>query len=633
MAEQDVFVPKWKRPVRIPPRVSLMHAEPGFVMASQPGRLRLAFRLAEDVREGEELKLQLFGGRNNKGGFMKARSDSPVDEEDIAVVAPGGERLPVRPDESNGTFFVTVPKGGLPAGALVHVELGGASGVRAPEGRMLNKFFVLHRSNPGGDPPTAWNADTQALIVGACTMHVLGGPTDHIHAYAPSQAAPREEIEILVRPEDRFSNLSHQPLVDVGAFLDGQELDVTAEPVPDSTCLRARVRLPAEGVHRVEVRDPRTGASAVANPTVCREARGQRGVYWGMIHGHTEMSDGTGTLDDYFRQARDEVALDFAAPGDHDHLWETSDAMWRLTCEKVKQWHEPGRFVTFLGYEWAKWRRNGDGDRNVYYLGDDRPLYRSDHGEYPTPPDLFRALRDETAIVIPHHTGHRGNFCDWKDHDPVHERLVEIYQVRGSYECSAEEGNTMPEHYPEPPFEGGYVRRALALGWRVGFTAGGDDHAGYAGTGRCRDGLMSVEAEGRTREAIWDALWHRRVVATTGPRMLLSWRLNGHPMGAELDAATEPSLSSRRTVRIEFHGTAPAREVAIIRNNEVVHVRNPGSLDCEFLWEDDVPLGDALIGPAKFCDHPFCFYYVRVTQADGAIAWASPIWIDAAPAP
>lgn len=35
-----------------------------------------------------------------------------------------------------------------------------------------------------------------------------------------------------------------------------------------------------------------------------------------------------------------------------------------------------------------------------------------------------------------------------------------------------------------------------------------------------------------------------------------------------------------------------------------------------------------MMPPAKYCDRPFCFYYVRVVQADGQAAWASPIWID-----
>ncbi len=34
---------------------------------------------------------------------------------------------------------------------------------------------------------------------------------------------------------------------------------------------------------------------------------------------------------------------------------------------------------------------------------------------------------------------------------------------------------------------------------------------------------------------------------------------------------------------------------------------------------------------AKDKKAPFAYYYIRVTQADGHIAWSSPIWVDYIP--
>jgi len=355
-----------------------------------------------------------------------------------------------------------------------------------------------------------------------------------------------------------------------------------------------------------------------------------------MIHGHTAWSDGTGCIDDYFRQLKDEVLLDFAASSDHDHLFETSDEFWAVTRRAVKRWNQPPEFVAFLGYEWAKWRKNGDGDRNVYYLEDDRPMYRSDDGEHPSPPQLFETLRkaNEKALVIVHHPAHGGNFCDWKDHSAEHERLVEIFQTRGSFECAPEDGNTVPERPGKvAPFATGYVRNALALGWRVGFTGGGDDHSGHWGTefrfGPYKQGMMSVETTERSRRAIFEAMRNRRVVATTGSRMLLTYRLNGHPLGSELSLKDDRVLSSARKLVAEFHGTAPVAQLDIIRNNKVVHSQpGDGQLDLSITWQDAEPIDKTWMSAAKFCNHPFTFYYVRVTQTDGEVAWASPIWID-----
>ena len=54
-------------------------------------------------------------------------------------------------------------------------------------------------------------------------------------------------------------------------------------------------------------------------------------------------------------------------------------------------------------------------------------------------------------------------------------------------------------------------------------------------------------------------------------------------------------------------------------------------MDCELTWDDATPLDECLLPAARHCDHPFCFYYVRVIQSDREVAWASPSWIDPAP--
>ena len=644
-------MPAWVRPIRIPEDVAVEHADPPFAAAGERGTWTLPFRLSRNIPAGATLFLQAHGGRNNKGPFR-----SP-DAGDRPMLSPcEGQSLGVRPAQPDGTYEVTVGVDGLREGDIVTFDLGAAAGAVAPSVRQLNKFFVLYApdlledssvwdvaetmlSGQGRHERTVravggvWGDEAQRAIVGACTIHILGGAIHHLRAYAPAGARPGEPFRVLVRPEDERGNLSHQRLESAELFLEERRLDATADPVPESTCLRLQVALDAEGVHRLRVVGP-NGREAVANPIRCTATPGADNVCWGMIHGHTEMSDGQGDLDYYFRQMRDEAALDFAATGDHDHGHETPDRLWHVTCDAVARWNTPGRFVTFLGYEWAKWRKNGDGDRNVYYLHDGRPMYRSDDDILPHPPDLFAALRDETAIVIPHHTGHAGNFCDFKDHDPVHERLVEIFQLRGSYERP--DDNPVPERGKEPPKACGFVSRALAMGWRVGFTAGGDDHIGHAGTdyaipsvNACyQAGLMAVLAADRTREAIWDAMWSRRVVATTGPRILLRYQVSGEPMGSELRVAATPELAERRELCIEFHGTAPVQRVDVIRSNDIVHTFTPGVPDGELAWADETPLADVLLPPAKYCDHPFAFYYVRLVQSDGHVAWASPVWID-----
>ena len=63
-------------------------------------------------------------------------------------------------------------------------------------------------------------------------------------------------------------------------------------------------------------------------------------------------------------------------------------------------------------------------------------------------------------------------------------------------------------------------------------------------------GLVAVHSEGRTRDAIWDALYQRRVYGTSGPRIGLYFEMVGgdgknHPMGSQVSTHTAPHFRVR----------------------------------------------------------------------------------------
>ncbi len=440
-SNRDVFIPEFERPIRIPARIRIEIAQPNTATAGKKITLRMKFPIPKNIEPGETLKLQIFGGRNNKGYFKNLQSTR------IIVQTANGVPLNIKyPDETGGTIVIAVPERGLKAGDHLRVIL---KNIRCQEQRLLNKFFVLYKDDlktpekPHKAEGIVWNRENQKRIMGAWLMHILGGKIHHIKVFAPSNTIPGKQFTLLVRPEDRFHNLSSEYPKNIRIFCGKTRVYGKIEKVDNSTCIRVCVKLKNQGVFRIRVKHGQS--VAVSNPVICEKNEGRYNLYWGMIHAHTEMSDGAGTIDYYFHQLKNESGLDFGASGDHDHTWETTEKMWKKTCKTVKKWNQEGRFITFPGYEWAKWRRNGDGDRNVYYYLDDRPMYRSDEGHYPNPPALFQALKKEKAIVIPHHTAHGGNFCDWKDHDEEKERLIEIYQQRGSYECSEKQGSRLGE--------------------------------------------------------------------------------------------------------------------------------------------------------------------------------------------
>jgi hypothetical protein len=70
--------------------------------------------------------------------------------------------------------------------------------------------------------------------------------------------------------------------------------------------------------------------------------------------------------------------LDFTAMMDHDTFLEKR-GLWPIGCKIANQFYQPGEFVTFCGYEWtsASALEGGYGHRNVYYAGDNGPLFSS----------------------------------------------------------------------------------------------------------------------------------------------------------------------------------------------------------------------------------------------------------------
>jgi hypothetical protein len=80
-------------------------------------------------------------------------------------------------------------------------------------------------------------------------------------------------------------------------------------------------------------------------------------------------------------------------------------------------------------------------------------------------------------------------------------------------------------------------------------------------------------------------------------------------MGAEYGTLDHP------TIVVEVHGTAPIVHLEIIRNDRILLTTSTNRLNASFTWVDRCPVSGE------------SFYYLRVTQADGALAWSSPIWV------
>ena len=460
--------------------------------------------------------------------------------------------------------------------------------------------------------------DKFRLLSAVPTITTVPGAPVEIYLAAPSQARTGQPFTVRVAVLDFYRN----------AVSDFQGAIRLRSRGPQVTAPATITLTPADGGSKTFSVTPRQAgvlsfdaqtAAALAgagNPTLIHDEKPAFTLLWGDIHGHTARSDGGGVPAAYYRYARDVAGLDFAALTDHDDMLD--DAEWAESKRVTNSFDEPGRFSTLLAYEWTHWVH---GHRCVYFAGDDAPIFRRTTPPTDTPAGLWAALRRSGAAVmtIAHHTrGLRGAFnggqaeIDWHAFPPPPdlERLVETYSIHGH--CENEE-------LAGPDFIGrkGFVQDALRQGLHLGLMASGDDHSGHPGFGPGAHGepagLLGVLARANTRAAIWEALQSRRVIGTTGPRIVLDFQADGHGVGEEFDIlATAPS--PRFVARA--WGTAPLARFELLRDAVTIHeAAVVGALSAVLEAADDEPTGSA---------HS---YYVRLTQIDGHMAWAGPIWI------
>ena len=337
---------------------------------------------------------------------------------------------------------------------------------------------------------------------------------------------------------------------------------------------------------------------------------GGKRIFFGDIHGQISFSDGLGTHDQFYNFEKHVSRLDLGAVTDHcDYPDGMSVSEWNVTRLLASAFNEPGRFATLLGYEWTSNEVSGDfGHKNVYYPSDRGEVFSPLRETGRTPEALYAGAKRYGALVVPHHvSAHWGSVSaatDWSRHGPEVERLCEIASVHGAMEY---DGN--PRAHSQPPVPNCSVQSALAGGFRLGLIASSDTHKLAPGMD---GGIVAVVCDALSREAVFEALWSRRCYASTGPRLLIEFTVNGHEMGQEVPR-TDLAVPVVVAYRVEADRLLVALDV--VRNNATAYRTQPGSPSCSGEWRDPA-------NPA-----PGTYYYLRVELEGNEFAWSSPVWI------
>jgi uncharacterized protein DUF3604 len=335
-------------------------------------------------------------------------------------------------------------------------------------------------------------------------------------------------------------------------------------------------------------------------------------TYYGNIHGHTWMSDGTGDVDEYYINHRDCCGDDFCALSDHDSFVgrTINQNEWEMQKEWAQHFNNPGQFITLFAQEWTTARYpKGAGHKNIYSLDPEVPLFDHLQKEYRTSKDIYPLLRQYGCIAIPHHVGWTGTDWDMCDRDIT--PVVEIISNHGAFEY---EGNEPIPHRGNIP--GHFAQDGLALGKRFGFIGGSDTHgliwhhrAGWT-RNNLRSGLACVLAPELTRESIFEAIQKRHTFATTGVKCRLDFRVNNYIMGDEFT-----TNESKVQIKAQVDSPQDIKWVTVVKNNKDLYKAGAAGYTPKLTINDpEVDEGEN-------------WYYLRVEFENGEMAWSSPVWV------
>jgi hypothetical protein len=409
------------------------------------------------------------------------------------------------------TLFVRVGRGFLREGDQIVVRLGdrrqGSPGYRLQTAREKPFWFKIFVD--------AFSTYDFVELPDSPTLELVPGPVARWKAILPTLARAGAPFRLAVVGEDRWGNPSEQ--ADASLHL---VADRPVEGLPETldlcggngTATVEGLRVSEPGDLRIDLRD-HSGALLVRSNPLRIVPAPTFGHYWGDLHGQSGETVGTGTAAEYYRFARDKAFIDIVGHQGNDFQIDT--AFWAAINQIAAELDEPGSFVALPGYEWSGNTGMG-GDRNVFFLEQDRPIFRSsrvllaeDHdvaNDCHRVDRLFEKLEDEDAVVIAH-VG--GRYADLRvGHDGRIERAVEIHSCWGTFEW--------------------LLHDAFDLGYRVGVVCHSDDHKGrpgaaWPGAGQfgAIGGLTCYLMPKLDRPTLFQTLRKRHHYGTTGTRLFL----------------------------------------------------------------------------------------------------------------
>lgn len=325
-------------------------------------------------------------------------------------------------------------------------------------------------------------------------------------------------------------------------------------------------------------------------------------LYFGLLHAHTELSDGIGSVEEAFSQAAALEGLDFFAVTDHSNSFDhaASGSITRDGSSLSAEW-AVGKaaaaavtdedFLGIFGYEmtWPEIRQLGH--ITTYntpgWISRDQEGFADDADALEHYLEALAEVPDSVSQFC-HPGSLYGDFDRFGHYRPEYDNAVQLLETLGEGSIAS------------------YIR-ALDQYWHPAPTASQNDHNGSWGT---KNDLRTVIlAEELTEKSLFDAIRARRVYATEDKDLHLTYELDGHSMGSILSRADSPEIFL-----------------------SVYDPTDPGGFTAEIIAEGGVTLEtleaegntDLTLSVPGGCR----WYFLKLTQADGDVAVTAPVWVE-----
>jgi hypothetical protein len=370
-------------------------------------------------------------------------------------------------------------------------------------------------------------------------------------------------------------------------------------------------------------------------------------IYYGNLHSQTHDSDGGAPVDQCHGAQDPQSApygpdaaypyarahgLDILMVSEHNHMYDGSDgtnaaadpaaarARYQAGLATARDFSAAHPdFLALYGMEWGVigngghlnifdsdellgWERNGKGE-----LIADTATAKSDYA------GLYTLMRQRGWTGQFNHPATSGQFVvDGKPlaYTPDGDAVMALCEVLNSsaYSNDEHEGETRRSNFEQA------CNKLLEAGYHVAFSSDQDNHcANWGASYSNRTAVLVPSGAALTRASFLEAVRARRVFATMDKDAQLVFTANDHLMGERFDNTGPLRLQAR-------YASASGRRAATVAIMEGVPGRNGAVTQLS-------GAADVTVTPAPGMH----FYYAKVTQDDGKVAWSAPLWVTQQP--